>query len=251
MNHSNNSHFKGVDPLTHVESKRQEMALEIHGQETSGHIAATFDSIRDTAIFLLLLWSSLFSLQIPPQTIFKILVLSAIGWMIWKTGRTGWIAWSRLERLHRLMEQERWEIIHHRQQEREELQVLYSKKGFEGQLLEEVCDVLMADNDRLLHVMLEEEMGLSLESYEHPLKQSLGSFLGTFFTSTISLSLFFVFHSYLFTLAPLLLCALSGAMTAYSQKNKVVSAFIWNLGLGIVSFSTILFTYKIINTLFI
>ena len=32
----------------------------------------------------------------------------------------------------------------------------------------------MADGDRLLRVMLEEELGFSLEVYDHPLKQALG-----------------------------------------------------------------------------
>ncbi len=35
----------------------------------------------------------------------------------------------------------------------------------------------MADDNRLLRVMLEEELGLTLEAYEHPLKQAFGALL--------------------------------------------------------------------------
>ncbi len=90
-------------------------------------------------------------------------------------GRSAWLGWSRLERLHRILAQEKWEIEHNREQEREELGVLYAAKGFEGKLLEDVLDVLMADGDRLLKVMVEEELGLTLESQVHPLKQGLGA----------------------------------------------------------------------------
>src|SRR6185295_12766345 len=77
-----------------------------------------------------------------------------------------------------VLEQERWEIEHHRQQERDELKELYRAKGFEGKLLEDVLDVLMADDDRLLKVMLEEEMGLQLAQLDHPMKQGLGAAFG-------------------------------------------------------------------------
>ena len=143
-------------------------------------MAAALDSTRETAIFLLILWAVIFPFTVGFLMLFWILLLATIGWVIWKTGRSAWLAWSRLERLHRVMEQERWEITHHRKQERDELRALYSQKGFEGKLLEEVCDVLMADNERLLHVMLEEEMGFTLESYEHPLKEALGAFFRLF-----------------------------------------------------------------------
>ena len=79
----------------------------------------------------------------------------------------------------RLLEEEKWEIEHNRNQEKVELKVLYRAKGFEGKLLDDVVDVLMADDKRALHIMLKEELGMTLEAYEHPLKQSLGALLGT------------------------------------------------------------------------
>ena len=55
---------------------------------------------------------------------------------------------------------------------------MYEQKGLSGDLLDQVIEVLMADDNRLLRVMLEEELGLTLESYEHPLKQAAGAGLG-------------------------------------------------------------------------
>src|SRR5262249_53556095 len=129
-------------------------------------------------------WILLTYFQLP---VFAPLLIVAGAWLIWKTGRSAWLGWSRIERLHRVVEQEKWEIEHHRQQEREELKALYATKGFEGKLLEDVLDVLMADGDRLLRVMVEEELGLTLESHEHPLKQAVGAGLGVLFSSILCL----------------------------------------------------------------
>src|SRR5262249_44443752 len=137
------------------------------------------DAARETCLALALLW--LFGLH------WAALLIFSGAWLIWKTGRSAWLGWSRIERLHRIVAQEKWEIEHHRQQEREELGALYAAKGFEGKLLEDVLDVLMADNDRLLRVMVEEELGLSLHSQEHPLKQATGAFLGVLAGSILTL----------------------------------------------------------------
>ena len=88
------------------------------------------------------------------------------------------LGWSRLERLHRVIEEERWEIEHHRPQEREELRALYAAKGLRENSSMRSIEVLMADDNRLFQVMLEEELGLTLEAYEHPLKQAFGAFFG-------------------------------------------------------------------------
>jgi hypothetical protein len=241
-----NDHFQGKDAATHIHEKKQEHSVEIHGQETAGHIAAALDASRDMAFALLLLGALLYLFSIPFKMVFFMLLLFAFAWGIWKTGRSGWIAWSRLERLHRLMEQERWEITHNRKQERDELRALYSQKGFEGKLLEEVCDVLMADNDRLLHVMLEEEMGLTLEAYEHPLKQALGAFVGSFLCAIICLLCFFLLPPYGFFVASLALGSIAGILGSYSADNKLIPSLVWNLGLGLLSFIALTLLFKIL-----
>lgn len=223
------SHFKGKDAVGHVaEAQAQGIisAAEIHGTEIPGHLSAAADAARETALLLVLL-SFLTHNGL-------ILALFAGAWLIWKTGRSGWLAWSRIERLHRVVAQERWEIEHHRQQEREELGALYAAKGFEGKLLEDVLDVLMADGDRLLRVMVEEELGLSLETYEHPLKQALGAATGCFFAALICLISFWFLPFGLY-LGAILAIGGAAALAAYFERNQLIPAIVWNLGLATLS----------------
>jgi len=180
------SHFKGKDAIHHIAEVQADGVVtssEIHGAETPGFLFSFTDAARDTAIAITLL-SLLFHSFIP-------LIAFSGGWLFWKVGRSCWLSWARLERLHRVMDQERYEIEVHREQEKEELKALYAAKGFQGKLLDDVIDVLMADGDRLLRVMLEEELGFRLEENEHPLMQGLGAGLGALAASIVLISVYF------------------------------------------------------------
>ena len=78
--------------------------------------------------------------------------------------------WFALQGHHKKMIDEKNEIDTNRAQEREELEALYRLKGFEDPLLTDVIDTLMSDSNQLLKVMLEEELGLTLNRLNHPLK---------------------------------------------------------------------------------
>lgn len=232
-------HFDDKDAKTHVLEKRLEGMKEVHGTELPGHFASFTDTLRETSLFLLIL--SMFVSN------FLWLIVAALGWTIWRMGRSGWLGWSRLERLHRIIEQEKFEIEHHRPQEREELKALYQQKGFHGKLLEDVVDVLMADQDRLLKVMLEEELGLSLEAYEHPLKQAFGAGLGA-----LSACLLFFIGFYFFGMfggfgASLVGIGLGAFLLAWYERNKIISAIVWNISFGILSFGLIYFLIRAVN----
>lgn len=234
-------HFKGKDAIDHViEAQAQGIisAAEVHGIEPPGHLPAAFDAARETAILLPLIWISFIDLHLSSCHMITLLTIIICGWLLWKAGRSAWLGWFRLERLHRILEQERFEIEHHRQQERDELRVLYAAKGFEGKLLEDVLDVLMADNDRLLKVMVEEELGLSLESYEHPLKQGLGAALGVLISSVICLVMLFLWPSLGILLGSTIVIAIASGISANLVQNKVIPAVVWNLGLAALSLGT-------------
>ncbi len=220
-------HFGGKTVIEHLKEARMRGALasaEIHGAEMPGHLAAGADAARETAFLLGVLY-------LVTGGSFLVLLLTAIGFLIWKVGRSALLGWGRLERLHRLIEEERWEIEHDRAQEEKELAALYEAKGFSGELLKDVVSILSSDDNRLLKVMLEEEMGLTLEVYEHPLKQSVGAAVGVVFASLL---LFFgrlggveaVFTSIGIA------TGLSAWIIAYLQRNRILEAIVWNLALA-------------------
>jgi hypothetical protein len=228
------SHFAGKDAKGHIEEKKAEgSAIEIHGLETPGYLGAGSDALRETALFLLLL-----SFLHPSFSLFLALSLGIIAW---KTGRSAWLGWMRLERLHRLIAQEKYEIEHHRPQEREELVALYGGKGFSGKLLDEIVDHLMADDDRLLKVMLEEEMGLTLEAYEHPLKQALGAFCGALLSAAVFGHVLFYWGEFAASVTAFALIACGAAFSAFHERNGLVAAIVWNLAIAGLSYALVTF----------
>jgi hypothetical protein len=238
------SHFKGKEALDHVVEAQVEglmASTEIHGEEMPGHLSAATDAARETALLLLLGWIILYLGHFSALQNLQILGILALAWMIWKAGRSAWLGWSRLERLHRVLKQEKWEIEHNRAQERSELADLYAAKGFEGQLLEDVLDVLMADGDRLLRVMVEEELGLSLEKTEHPLKQGLGALLGVCFGAAICLLCEFLFPTYGLPFGSFLVGGAAAAYAARQIGNQLIPAVVWTLGLFALSAGSLFF----------
>lgn len=238
------AHFKGKDALRHVIEAQAAgivSASEVHGTEIPGHLSAMGDAARETAVLLPLGWLLLSHLQIPHSEQLILLLFASLGWLLWKTGRAAWLGWFRLERLHRVLEQERYEIEHHFQQERDELRVLYAAKGFEGKLLEDVLDVLMADNERLLKIMIEEELGLSLETTEHPLKQGLGAALGVSIAALFNLGILWMLPQIGMLPAAALTIGISSGFTAYLVNNQTIPAIVWNLGIASLAIGTVYF----------
>jgi hypothetical protein len=217
-------HFEGKSIAEHLKAARIKGGLataEIHGTEMPGHLSAAADAARDTAVVLVLLW-----ILFPAQP--SLFLLFAAGLFLWKIGRSALLGWARLERLHRVIEEERWEIEHHREEEREELAALYQAKGLSGKLLDEVVTVMMADDNRLLNIMLEEEMGLALEVYEHPLKQSLGAGAGVLLATGLFTGGYFFFSPIAATALTVMIAAIT---VAKLEKNRRIEALIWNLSL--------------------
>lgn len=239
-------HFEDREALGHVLEKRAEgMAsnLEAHGTEMAGHLSTAVDASKETAIVMLLVWIFLTQLSISFHATFVAFAAFGMGWLTWKAGKSGWLGWTRLERLHRLIEQEKYEIEHHRPQEREELVALYGAKGFEGKLLNDVVDVLMADQDRLLKVMLEEEMGLTLQAYEHPVQHILGASAGCLIALIVNGIFLFALPTYGVILAAGSVLIGATVLSAAYEKNRMVPAVIWNVSLGALAFGVAYFLF--------
>lgn len=224
-------HFKDRSVDQHIVEKFVQgvrLSHEPHGIEDPGPGIAAFDSAKLSCVILgcWLLTAALFKCEVENMISFgaviSVLLACALGY------RAGSISWSRLERLHRLLEQERHEIEYNRDQEKEELSTLYRLKGFEEPLLSEVVAVLMADSDRLLKVMLEEELGLSLANHRHPIEMAAGAAAGSLLAG------FGVIFAYYFIPLPYslfaisVLCGLFGAMHAKYMSNNRVQAFVWS-----------------------
>jgi hypothetical protein len=224
-------HFQGKTVVEHLKEARTRGALasaEVHGTEMPGHLAAGADAGKEMAVILLILWIILPHFLTLQKTGMLMGLFSA-GWVVWKTARSALLGWSRVERLHRVIEEERWEIEHHRGQEKEELTEMYLAKGLTGKLLEEVIEVLMADDNRLLRVMLEEELGLTLEAYEHPLKQAIGALGGSLITAIVCLFGFWVHPHFGLPFLATLSIILCTVISAKLEHNRVWNSMIWNL----------------------
>ncbi len=230
--HTPPEHFQGQSVFEHLKNARERGAkatAETHGIELPGHLFAGADSANETALAYLILWAVASALSLPLLTIF---IAFGFGWLIWKTGRSALLGYSRLERVHRLIEEERYEIEHHREQEGQELREMYEVKGFSGKLLDEVVDVLMADDNRLLRVMLEEELGLTLEVIEHPLKQAFGAFLGTLICATAATLALTFFPTFGVPVVAALILIITSNLTARFEKRKQITHVVWNLALA-------------------
>jgi hypothetical protein len=241
------NHFKGKSVPEHLKEARKKGALasaEVHGTEMAGHIGAFADSIKETSVYLVILWVIFHQLQFTVSQTLSILALFSCGIIVWKGGRSALLGWARLERLHRVTEEERWEIEHHRAQEKEELRELYLARGFTGKLLDEAVEVLMADDNRLLNVMLEEELGLTLEVFEHPLKQALFASLGALLAAALLLLSFYISPVYGVPGAATATILLSSIIAAKKQKNEISVAIIWNLATAALVGGLIFFIAK-------
>lgn len=239
-------HFKGKDALGHIHEKRLEGTLaEPHGLELQGLAFSFIDGARQLAALLLFLLALTRAFNFSYTISWQFLLISALSFMILFAARSALLGWARLERLHRLAEQERYEIEHHRPQERAELRALYAGKGFKGDLLDKVVDVLMADDNRLLKVMLEEEMGLSLEAYEHPLKPAFAIVLASLGTTALFMASF-LFAWQAAGAVLLLILAATSLYSAYKEQNRMVTALVWNLAIALLA---ALFAYFAVGSL--
>ncbi len=236
------NHFKGKNAFQHLKEARKKgskATTEMHGTEAPGYFAAAADTIKDSALIYLSFYLLLIFFEVSSPLFF--LIFFSISFLIWKAGRSALLGWARLERLHRLIEQERWEIEHHHAQEKEELAAMYVQKGFSSPLLDQVVDVLSADDNRLLQVMLEEELGLTLESYEHPLKQALGAFFGGLIV--ISGTLFFAWIGKTIGVVLFLLFLFLSATLIFAKRegNELIKALVWNFAIGTLAILALYF----------
>ena len=239
------SHFQGKSVVEHLRAARLkglQASRENHGLEPQGHILGGADGAKETAIITLLAWIILSQLKAPFSSIVVVLGFLAFGMLLWKIGRSALLGWGRLERINRLIADEKYEIENNREEEKEELTEIYRAKGFVPPLLDKVIDVLMADDNKLLGIMLEEELGVSLETYEHPLKQALGAGIGVFLSSSfMGLSLAILPTTWGLFVSSYATIFIASYVIAKREQLYPLPVIVWNLALTFLVSSGVYF----------
>ena len=99
----------------------------------------------------------------------------------------------------------------------------------------------MADDNRLLRVMLEEELGMSLEVYEHPLKQAFGALVGGIAASLLCLFAYWAAPSYALPIASVIVIIVATWVTTKLERNRSWPTIVWNLALATAASGCIYF----------
>lgn len=168
------------DAADHVAEARQRARQVLAGES---HIGAVDDwrralvSARDALIFIWLAWVTLHGFGDPLFTGWMLVAL-AVALALLLGISTARSTHAQVQYYAAELDRERSEIRTDFEHEREEVRELYAAKGFRDPLLEQIVDTLSADDDRLLKVMMEEELGLSLYHVNHPLVVGLWNFGG-------------------------------------------------------------------------
>lgn len=96
---------------------------------------------------------------------------------------------SEQENYNKHKKVEYWEVDHLPEKERDEIREIYQAKGFEGQLLEQVVDVITSDKDRWVDVMMKEELNMT-ESHKSPFAMGAVTFLSFLLVGLIPLLIY-------------------------------------------------------------
>ncbi len=117
---------------------------------------------------------------------------------------------SEIDEYKRQEKVEYWEVDNLPHKERDEIREIYEAKGFEGELLEKVVDVITADRKRWVDVMMKEELNLQYPAAS-PLKTALATFSAFVLVGFIPLMSYVV--SYFYVMPPARLFLLSSLFT--------------------------------------
>lgn len=100
---------------------------------------------------------------------------------------------SRSEKAYynRFKAREYWEVENIPEMEREEIREIFSSKGFEGELLEKVVDVITDDKDRWVDVMMKEELEM-IEEKRSPIWKGAYTFLSFLTVGLIPLLIYVI-----------------------------------------------------------
>ena len=134
---------------------------------------------------------------------------------------------------------EYWEVDNLPEKEREEVREIYEAKGFEGELLEKVVDVITEDRHRWVDVMMKEELEMSEET-KSPVAMGAVTFFSFQLFGLIPLLVYVLdyfvgIESELFLISSILTgitFSLIGVMKAVVTQTRVIRSVAETLFLG-------------------
>ena len=90
--------------------------------------------------------------------------------------------------------------------------------------------------------MVEEELGLNLQVYEHPLKQCMGAGIGAIASAILCLGGFVVWFPFGLGIGALIAFIGAGILAAHYQGNRWLPTVIWTLAIGVLTLGIALFS---------
>ncbi|NNE27352.1 MAG: hypothetical protein HKN09_10960 [Saprospiraceae bacterium] len=149
---------------------------------------------------------------------------------------------SDLDNFNKYKQREYWEIENLHAEEVKEIRDIYESKGFEGELLDKVVNVITSDKDRWVDVMMKEELKM-IKNEKSPQLIGLATFISFCLVGIIPLSTYLVHFIHplsinLFFLSSILTAigfAIIGAMKAVVNETTVWKGIAETLILGIVA----------------
>ena len=137
---------------------------------------------------------------------------------------------------------EYWEVENIPEKEREEIVAIYKEKGFEGNLLQEVVEIFVADKDRWVNEMMKNELNM-IEEVKSPFKIGLATLISFVVVGFIPLIVYvwdyfyevdfdvFLWTSLLTGLAFIIV----GALKSWVNQTGIFQSVIETLFLGVIA----------------
>lgn len=122
---------------------------------------------------------------------------------------------------------EYWEIEHLREKEIQEIREIYEKKGFKGELLEQVVSVITSDKDVWVDTMMKEELEM-MEEPKTPLRSASMTFISFLLIGFI----------------PILAYVFQGVFGIANTQLFLYSSILTGVGLSIVGYMKSIVTEK-------
>lgn len=144
---------------------------------------------------------------------------------------------------HKQKALEYWEVENLPEKEKDEIRDIYREKGFDGETLEKIVDVITSDKDRWVNVMMREELGMMLDKDKSPLRIGLVTYVSFLLIGFIPLLVYVwdyvnPINQDLFLLASIL-TGLSfifiGTLKSYVTQTNLLRSILETLALGIIA----------------